>query len=182
MSILTTVRAVRARANAGAGPDPYRHQLPLLDGGVLDLHTRRGYPTLVVNTASKCAYAKQFYGLQTVHARFSDLGLMVLGCPSSDFGALEFDSPDETKLFCEGLYEIEFVLTERMPVRFAPHPFWSDLAGMANSGPPVWNFTKYLLGGRGEVLGWWSTNVHPESPRITEAIEAALMAPTGSRR
>jgi glutathione peroxidase len=173
MSLLSSVRQYTHRATV-PGADLYRHTLPLLDGSELDLSERRGHPTLLVNTASKCGFAVQYHGLQSVYARYRDLGLLVVGCPSGDFGDQEFDAADEIRLFCEGLYEIEFPLTERMPVRFMPNRFWEDVAAQPNSGPPVWNFTKYLIDGDGRVRGWWSTNVRPENRRITEAIEAAL--------
>jgi glutathione peroxidase-family protein len=173
MSLLSSVRTYASRATLPAG-DLYRHRLTLLDGSELDLATRRGSPTLLVNTASKCGFVAQFHGLQTVHARYHERGLLVLGCPSADFGDQEFESCDEIGLVAEGLYEVEFPLTEPMAVRFGANRFWEDVAAQPNSGPPVWNFTKYLIGGDGRIRGWWSTNVRPENRRITEAIEAAL--------
>ena len=174
MSLLDSVRSYRPPATLVPGQGLYRHRLPLLDGGELDLATRRGNPTLVVNTASKCGFASQLRGLQTLHERFHEHGLLVLGCPSHDFGGNEFEAPDEIGLFGAQLYGVEFPLTEPMSVRFEPDRFWRDLAAERNSGPPVWNYNKYLIGGDGHVIGWWSTNVQPEGRRIGDAIRAAL--------
>jgi glutathione peroxidase len=173
MSLFSTVRGYAQLGGSTPG-NLYRHHVPLLDGTEIDLESRRGHPTLIVNTASKCGFANQYHGLQAVYERYRDRGLLVVGTPSADFGGHEFENPDEIRLFCEGLYEIEFPLTAPMAVRFEPDPFWRDLAALPNSGPPVWNFTKYLIDGDGAVRGWWSTNVRPESSRITHAVEAVL--------
>ena len=69
-----------------------------------------------------------------------------------------------------------FPLTERTSVRAEPDPLWSDLARQPGSGPPGWNFTKYLVGADGRLIARWSSNIAPEDPEIVEAIEAALPA------
>jgi len=150
------------------------HRLTLLNGLQLDLAEQRGRPTLIVNTATQCGFASQFHGLQAVYERFRNRGLLVLACPSGDFNGLELDQPAEIADICRGYYEVKFPITEPMSVRNYPHPFWQDLAAAPGSGPPVWNFTKYLLDGDGQVRGWWSTNVRPTSTRITDAIQALL--------
>jgi glutathione peroxidase len=173
MSLLSSVRDLAQRGPATTG-NLYRHTLPLLDGGELDLARQLGRPTLVVNTASQCGFASQFHGLQDVYDRFSDRGLLVVACPSNEFGEHEFEDPDEIGPALVEQYGVEFPVTMPMGVRFAPAPFWSEVASQPGSGPPVWNFTKYLIGGGGAIWGWWATNVRPENRRIVEAIEAAL--------
>lgn len=154
--------------------DLYRHRLRLLDGTRLHLDSQRGRPTLLVNTASRCGFAGQLHALQTLHMRYGPKGLLVLGCPSADFGGHEYDDPADIALACHGVCEVEFPLTEPMSVRFDPTPFWADVAAQPGSGPPVWNYTKYLIGGDGRVRYWWSTNVRPEGARVREAIERLL--------
>jgi glutathione peroxidase len=179
MSILSSMRGYTQRAvSLPLSSDLYRTRLTLLDGRELDLRSRRGLPTLVVNTASKCGHADQFHGLQAIYDDYRDRGLLVVGCPSSDFGGMEFEEPEQISLFCHGLFEVDFPLTQPMAVRFAPDRFWRELAEQPGSGPPVWSFNKYLIGGNGRVCGWWSTNVRPHSVRIRDAIEAALPAPS----
>ena len=64
-----------------------------------------------------------------------------------------------------------------MSVRADPSPLWDDLIRQPGSGPPVWNFTKYLLDGEGRLVGRWSSKVSPEDPQILEAVESALSQP-----
>jgi glutathione peroxidase len=157
------------------GHNVYRHRLTLLDGSEFDLGSRRGRPTLIVNTASRCGYARQLHGLQQLHERYAGDGLLVLGCPSADFGGHEYDDPAEIARRCGEAYDVTFPLTEPMHVRFEPDGLWRELATQPGSGAPVWNFNKYLVTGDGRVAGWWSTNVEPNHARIREAVELELI-------
>jgi glutathione peroxidase len=177
MSKLSTALMYLRRTSKLSEPtDLYDHQLRLLDGAELDLNTLRGKPTLFVNTASKCGYTPQYEGLQDLYQRYGDRGLQVLGSPSADFADQEFDDAEEIGAFCQKNYGVTFPLTERTSVRADPSPLWSDLARQPNSGPPVWNFTKYLVGADGKLIARWATKVKPEDPEIVSAIEAALPA------
>jgi glutathione peroxidase len=154
--------------------DLYNHKVTLLDGRQLDLDSLRGRPTLIVNTASKCGFTPQYAGLQALHERFAGRGLQILGTPSPDFAGQEFDDTEQIVSFCERNYRVQFALTRPMSVRADPDPLWQDLARQPRSGPPGWNFTKYLVGANGHLIGRWPTRVKPEDPTITDAIEAAL--------
>jgi glutathione peroxidase len=154
--------------------DLYHHKVTLLDGGELDLETLRGRPTLFVNTASKCGYTPQYEGLQALYDRYGERGLQVLGSPSKDFADQEFDSADEIGAFCQRNYGVTFPLTELTSVRADPSPLWNDLARQPGSGPPGWNFTKYLVGADGNLIARFPTKVTPEDPGIVKAIEGAL--------
>jgi glutathione peroxidase len=152
----------------------YRHSLDLVDGTRLSLSTRRGRPTLIVNIATDSAYTRQLRGLQYLYERYRDRGLLVVGCPSTDFGAAEASEPAEIARVCNDLYDVTFPISEPMRVLLQPDSLWRDLAAQPQSGPPVWDFNKYLLDGNGRVCGWWSTNVQPNHPRIREAIARQL--------
>ena len=175
MSLLSTVKMYAHRTPKLAEPtDLYAHKVKLLDGGDLDLDSLRGHPTLIVNTASKCGFTPHYAGLQALYDRYHERGLQVLGSPSADFADQEFDDASEIASFCEKNYSVKFPLTERTSVRADPSPLWRDLARQPNSGPPIWNFTKYLVGADGKLIARWATNVKPEDPKIVSAIEAAL--------
>ncbi len=175
MSKLSTARMYLRRTHKLSEPtDLYKHRLRLLDGAELDLNTRRGKPTLFVNTASRCGYTPQYEGLQDLYQRYGERGLQVLGSPSADFADQEFDDAEEIGAFCQKNYGVTFPLTERTSVRAQPSPLWSDLARQPNSGPPGWNFTKYLVATDGKLIARWATKVKPDDPEIVAAIEAAL--------
>jgi glutathione peroxidase len=177
MSVVSTLRMYLRRPSKLQQPtDIYANQVKLLDGGELDLASLRGRPTLIVNTASKCGFTPQYEGLQKLYEQYGDRGLQVLGSPSADFNDQEFDDADEIGAFCQKNYGVGFPLTERTSVRAQPSPLWSDLARQPNSGPPAWNFTKYLVGADGKLIARWPTKVKPEDPKIVAAIEQALPA------
>lgn len=177
MSLVSTVQMYMRRTPKIDRPtDLYAHKVMLLDGTPLDLDTLRGNPTLFVNTASKCGYTPQYEGLQTLYQRYGDRGLQMLGSPSRDFADQEFDDADEIGSFCQRNYGVTFPLTELTSVRADPSPLWSDLARQPGSGPPGWNFTKYLVGGDGKLIARWGTKVRPEDPQLVAAIEGALPA------
>jgi len=154
--------------------DLYRHRVALLEGGTLDLETLRGHPTLIVNTASKCGFTPQYAGLQELYESYRERGLQVLGTPSGDFAEQELDTADEIGAFCQRTYGVSFPLTEKLSVRAQPAPLWDDLARQPGSGPPSWNFTKYLVDGDGRLVDHWGPKTTPTSETIRAAIEQAL--------
>jgi glutathione peroxidase len=175
MSLLSTARMYLKRTQQLDEPtDVYAHTVTLLDGGELDLTSLRGRPTLIVNTASKCGFTPQYEGLQKLYETYSERGLQMLGTPSGDFADQEYDDAAEIGAFCQKNYGVSFPLTERMSVRADPAPLWSDLSRQPDSGPPAWNFTKYLVDGDGKLIGRWASKVRPEDPQIVAAIEGAL--------
>ena len=175
MGILSTVRMYAKRTKQLDEPtDLYAHSVGLLEGGTLDLDDLRGRPTLIVNTASQCGYTPQFEGLQQLYETYGDRGLQILGCPSGDFAGQEHDDAAETAATCRRNYGVAFPMAEKMSVRADPDPLWEDLARQPGSGPPVWNFTKYLVGADGRFVKRWATKVTPDDPDLVAEIEAAL--------
>jgi glutathione peroxidase len=157
-----------------APTDIYTHNVKMLDGDTLNLSKLHGTPTLFVNTASKCGYTPQYEGLQKLFEEFAPRGLQLIGTPSGDFADQEFENASEIGAFCQKNYGVSFPLTERASVRQDPGPLWRDLGAQPNSGPPTWNFTKYLVGADGRLIARWASKVKPDDPRVRDAIEAAL--------
>jgi glutathione peroxidase len=155
--------------------DLYAHRVTLLDGGELDLADWRGRPTLIVNTASKCGFTPQYSGLQSLYERYHDRGLNILGSPSGDFDQ-EYEDAEEIAGFCQRNYGVQFPLTARTSVREEPDGLWRDLISQPNSGAPMWNFTKYLIGPDGRLIDHWGPMVSPDGAKLTAAIERALAA------
>jgi glutathione peroxidase len=177
MSLLSTAKMYLKRTPSLERPtDVYEHTVTLLDGGELDLRTLHGRPTLIVNTASKCGYTPQYAGLQKLYERYAGRGLQMLGTPSGDFADQEFGDAEEIGAFCEKNFGVTFPLTERASVRADPAPLWADLARQPESGPPAWNFTKYLVDAEGHVVARWASKVTPEDPQIAGTIEKLLPA------
>jgi glutathione peroxidase len=177
MSLLTTAKMYLKRTPTRGEPtDVYEHSVKLLDGDELDLRSLHGKPTLIINTASKCGFTPQYEGLQSLYERYSERGLQMIGTPSGDFADQEYEGAEEIGEFCQKNYGVTFPLTERTSVRADPSPLWADLARQPQSGPPAWNFTKYLVDGEGRLVARWGSKVTPEDPQISAAIEKLLPA------
>jgi glutathione peroxidase len=139
--------------------------------------TYGGDVVLVVNTASKCGYTPQFEALEALHRKYADRGFAVLGFPSGDFKAQEYDDEKQIKEFCTLTYGVKFPMFEKVHVVGADAtPLYKDLASVSND-PPKWNFHKYLIGRDGRLIASWGSKTTPDDKAIVEAIEKALAAP-----
>ncbi len=144
-----------------------------IDGGTLSLSDWRGQPILVVNTASQCAFTRQYRGLQDLYDKYRDRGLIVLAVPSDDFRQ-ELATNAEVKEFCELQYGIDMPMTGITHVKGSnAHPFYQSLRDEAGFAPG-WNFNKVLIGPDGQVVGTYGSGVAPLSGKITDPIEALL--------
>ncbi|MGI1679966.1 MAG: glutathione peroxidase [Cellvibrionaceae bacterium] len=129
-------------------------------------------PILLVNTASHCGFTYQFGGLEKLHQRYKNQGLVVLGFPSNAFHQEAKDSA-ETASVCYKNYGVTFLMTEEIPVKGDnAHPIFQHLASQQSK--PSWNFNKYLVDKNGNVIKQFSSQVKPESVELTEAIEEIL--------
>jgi len=144
-----------------------------MDGGTLAVSDWVGQPVLVVNTASQCAFTKQYRGLQDLYDAYRDQGLVVLAVPSDDFKQ-ELGSNAEVKEFCELQYGIDMPMTGITSVKGkTAHPLFAALRDEAGY-VPRWNFSKVLIGPDGAVVAKFSPKTKPMSNTVTSQIEALL--------
>lgn len=155
----------------------YDFTLTTLDGKPLPLAQFKGKLMLVVNTASQCGYTPQYEGLEALWQKYKDRDVVVIGVPSNDFGAQEPGTADEIAQFCKLNYGVSFPMAAKAVVKGAKaDPFYQWAGKQAGpEGQPKWNFHKYLIGKDGRFLGWFSTQAQPDGPKITAAIEQALV-------
>lgn len=149
-----------------------------IDGRDIDLSEYKGQVVLVVNTASQCGFTPQYQGLQQLHDTYSSRGFTVLGFPCDQFGHQEPGDDAEIAGFCERNFGVSFPLFSKIEVNGdGAHPLYqwlrSEKGGLLGS-KIKWNFTKYLLGKDGQVLGRYSPTTKPE--KIASDIEKALAA------
>jgi len=133
-----------------------------------------GKVVLVVNTASKCAYTPQYEGLEALHEKYRDRGLVVLGFPSNDFGAQEPGTEKQIQDFCRLTYSVKFPMFAKTRVSEANADALYQGLGTAAGRYPRWNFHKYLLDREGKLVADFSSATKPESETLIRAIEALL--------
>lgn len=145
-----------------------------IDGGVYQTADWIGRPVLVVNTASRCAFTKQYDGLQALYDRYRDKGLIVLSVPSQDFRQ-ELKDETAVKEFCELNFDLDLPMTTITSVRGSrAHPFYQWVKAQTGFSPK-WNFNKVLLAPSGEIAATWRAPTAPLSSVMTSAIEGLLV-------
>ncbi len=167
--------AAPAAAQAAACPALLQHTFPRLqDEKPQSLCQYTGKVLLVVNTASFCGFTQQYGGLEALHAKYKDRGLVVLGFPSNDF-AQETGSNQEIAAFCENTFGVKFPMFSKTSVAGKnAHPFFKQLASQAGSSLPRWNFYKYVVGRDGQVAGSYGSMTGPQDARFVRQLELLL--------
>ena len=162
-------------ADAGC-PAILQHTFPRLqDEKPQSLCQYTGRVLLVVNTASFCGFTPQYEGLEALHAKYKDRGLVVLGFPSNDF-AQEKGSNKEIADFCENTFGVRFPMFGKSAVRGSDvNPLFRQLAAQTGKAP-TWNFHKYLIGRDGKVVAHYGSTTRPDDAVLVRALEQQLSA------
>jgi glutathione peroxidase len=163
-------------ADAPPCPATLNHVFPRLqDEKPQSLCQYSGKVLLVVNTASYCHFTPQYEGLEALHARYKDRGLVVLGFPSNDF-AQETGGNRQIADFCENTYGVKFPMFAKSSVRGArANALFRQLA-QATGRQPLWNFHKYLIARDGKVVDNYTSLTAPDNARLIKDIEKQLAA------
>jgi glutathione peroxidase len=150
-----------------------------IDGNDVPLSRYQGKVLLIVNTASQCGYTPQYKGLQAIYQKYHEQGFEILAFPANEFGAQEPGTNKQIKEFCSSNYKVSFPLFSKIVVKGdGIHPLYAFLTGESTNpkfaGPIPWNFAKFLVNRKGEVVARYQPGVKPESSELTVAIEKAL--------
>jgi glutathione peroxidase len=146
----------------------YDFTAALPGGKSLNLSGYKGKVLLVVNTASKCGFTPQYEGLEALHRKYADKGFEVIAFPCNQFGAQEPGDEEEIKNFCSLTYDVTFPLMAKVDVNGNnADPLWTYMkqqqAGLMGSRGIKWNFTKFLVNKKGEVVARHGPQVKPEA-------------------
>jgi glutathione peroxidase len=145
----------------------------LQDEAPQDLCQYAGKVILVVNTASYCGFTNQYEGLEAMYAKYAPKGLVVLGFPSNDFGKQEPGSSKEIADFCYNTYGVKFPMFAKSVVSGStPNAFYARLI-QATGKTPAWNFHKYLIDRKGNVIESFPSKVTPTDKQLVGAVENA---------
>lgn len=169
---------------AFAKPPALAFSMNSLKGDKVDLSKYEGKVVLFVNVASNCGYTRQYAGLQKLHELYADKGLVVVGVPCNQFGGQEPGTSADIQKFCSSKYNVTFDMLEKVNVNddsgksIVACDLYKYLTSVdtkpAGKGPVKWNFEKFLVDRKGNVIGRFSSGVAPESDEMKAAIEKAL--------
>lgn len=168
-----------ARADEKAPASVLDFQVKDIDGNDVDLSKYRGKVLLLVNTASQCGLTPQYEGLESLYEKYKDQGLEVLAFPANEFGMQEPGSNEQIKTFCSTKYNVTFPLFSKIVVKGEGiHPLYqfltSESTNPGHAGEISWNFAKFLVNRKGEVVARFDPKVKPETPEVQAAVEKAL--------
>lgn len=145
-------------------------------GTVVDLAQYAGRPLLIVNTASKCGFTPQYEGLQALHAKYAERGLVIIGFPCDQFAHQEPGDDGDIASFCSLNYGVTFPLSTKVEVNGdGTHPVFAFLKGRSGGllGSGIkWNFTKFLVAPDGTTVRRFAPTTKPEE--LDADIEALL--------
>jgi glutathione peroxidase len=182
LAMISTASTAAAADNDAAGSaKTLSYTMKDLSGKPLELKQYSGKVVLFVNVASYCGYTKQYDGLQKLHDKYADKGLVVVGVPCNQFGKQEPGTATEIAEFCQKNYGVSFPMLEKVDVNgdgacdLYKH-LTSVEAKPKGAGKVSWNFEKFLVGRSGEVVGRFGSAVAPESDELMAAIEKELSA------
>jgi glutathione peroxidase len=135
----------------------------------------KGKYVLIVNTASKCGYTPQYAGLQNLYLKYNDR-LTVIAFPSNQFGRQEPGDNTEIYRFCTDSYSVTFPVMEKSDVigdeQNSVYRWLTSKSGNGwNTDKPVWNFCKYLVNDKGELVRYFTSKVAPMDDEITSLLK-----------
>ncbi len=155
----------------------YDFQAELLEGQSQDLSAYQDKVVLIVNTASQCGLTSQFEGLEQLYQDYQQQGLVVLGFPCNQFAHQDPLSNAEIGGFCQRNYGVSFPMFAKVDVNGpSAHPLYQYLStqakGILGTQRIKWNFTKFLINQKGEVIKRYAPIIKPE--KIAKDIQRLL--------
>ncbi len=171
----------------------YSFQLKQSNGEEMSLDKFQDQILLIVNTASKCGLTPQYEGLEDLYNAHKEKGFEIIGFPCDQFGGQEPGTDEEISEFCSTNFGVSFTLTQKVEVNGeAADPVYQylrtkqpvdeefDEAGvlqredrdMVESSDIQWNFTKFLIDRKGNVVHRFAPTVKPKE--IEKIIEQLL--------
>jgi glutathione peroxidase len=148
-----------------------------MDGKDVKLSHYKGKVLLIVNVASKCGFTPQYKGLEALYEKYKDKGFEILAFPCNDFGGQEPGTNEEIVTFCSTNYNVTFKLFDKIKVLTDERsPLYAKLINndVTEQGEVKWNFEKFLIDKKGNIVARFRSKITPDSDDITKAVEKEL--------
>jgi len=145
-----------------------------IDGDTISMNEYKNKNIMIVNVASKCGFTSQYSALQELYTLY-DSTLIILGFPSNNFFWQEPGDNNEIKLFCHRNYGVTFPMFQKIHVKGKKiHPIYDWLSSKEKNGwndiGPKWNFYKYFLNDKGELINYFPSDISPMDSLIIKLI------------
>jgi glutathione peroxidase len=144
-----------------------------IDGKEFAMDQLKGKTVLVVNIASQCGYTPQMTDLEALYQKYKAKGFVLVGVPTNDFGG---QTPEDDKAmmeFCTKKYNATYPIMKKGTI------LGKDQRNLYKvlkkfQGDVDWNFQKFLVNKKGEVVGRYSSSTKPLDERLLKDIETNL--------
>lgn len=149
------------------------------DGKPYPLAQHQGQVIMLVNVASKCGNTPQYTALESLYEKYKGQGFTIIGVPANNFKAQEPGTNEEIQAFCKAKYNVTFPVLAKVSVKGDDiDPLYKFLTtSSAKPGEIGWNFAKFLVNRKGEVIDRFDPKTKPDDATVTAAIEKALKDP-----
>lgn len=175
----------------------YDFKVKGLKGEDVSLADYKGKTLLIVNTAIKCGLTPQYDSLESLYQKYNDMGFEILDFPCNQFMGQAPGSDEDINQFCELNYHTSFPRFSKIDVNGAnadPLFVWlkdrapnslldddaKDFEEKIKSITPAkkpedikWNFGKFLIGKRGDVIARYSPayNIETIDKDVADALK-----------
>jgi len=175
--VLTDLIAQNVTHNSTKDANVYKYSVKNIKKEDVSLKKFEGKVLLIVNVASECGYTPQYAGLEKIYRKYKAKGFEILAFPCNDFGMQEPGTNEEIQKFCSSNFDVTFPLFDKIEVKGSGK---SELYKMLTNNPVTgkseigWNFEKFLVDKKGNVVKNFKSKVTPESKELTIEIEKLL--------
>ena len=149
------------------------HQFKVTDlsGTTFDFASLKGKKVMIVNTASKCGLTPQYKDLEALYKMYKDKGFVIVGFPANNFASQEPGTNEEIAQFCHLNYGVSFPMMAKVSVKGTDMcEVYQFLTKQSKNGlqdsEVEWNFQKYLLNEKGELVKVISPRTLPTDAEI----------------
>lgn len=174
MKKLQLVLSIMLLSYLGLSQSFHELEINSITGQKISMNDFKGKYILVVNVASKCGYTKQYEDLEKLYKLHENL--IVLGVPCNQFANQEPKSEQEIIKFCTSKYNVTFPMTQKVNVKGKKkHPLYSWLTEKSKNNLDdfrvSWNFNKFLINPKGELVEHYGSSTKPLSEKITSLLK-----------
>jgi len=148
----------------------YQFSVKDVDGKEVSMEKYRGMVVLVVNVASQCGFTDSNYRqFKELLGDYKERGFAIAAFPCNQFGSQEPSGESVIKRFVEETYRFNGDLYSKVEVNGAgTHPLFEFLKSQ-QAGTLVdaikWNFTKFVVDRRGNVVARYGPTTEPNGIR-----------------
>jgi len=155
----------------------YQFKVEDLSGNAFDFASLKGKKIMIVNTASKCGLTPQYKDLEAIYKQYKDKGFVIVGFPANNFASQEPGTNKEIETFCQQNYGVTFPMMDKVSVKgddmCEVYKFLTQKSKNGLQDSEVeWNFQKYLINEKGELVKVIKPRTLPTDPEIINWIKS----------